>query len=139
MMMVAAGGRLRLLLVGQLGDERVRLHDGRRLLPGQRRGEPARDTDRRFGLTVEPITPELADRLGTETGRGVVVRSVVPGGPAHAAGLRPGDVILRVGSSDVTDPVDFRAALRREEPGTGLRLLVRRDTGTIFMVLEAPE
>ena len=46
------------------------------------------------GMTVQPLTPEVARELGLSRGKeGVVVRDVDPDGTAAAAGIQPGDVI----------------------------------------------
>ena len=77
--------------------------------------------------------------LGLEvqtTDQGVVVRWVAPGGPAHAAGLRPGDLILKVGAADVDNEDGFRSALRGEAVDDGIRLLVQRGAGRLFLILK---
>ena len=48
------------------------------------------------GLLVENLTPQLGDFLGVRNGNGVLVRSVEKGSPAESAGLRAGDVIVRI-------------------------------------------
>jgi putative serine protease PepD len=63
------------------------------------------------------------------------VTSVAPGGPAAAAGLRPGDVIRKVGSRTVDDIDGFRGALTVERSGDGLRLLVERGSSRQFVFL----
>jgi serine protease Do len=90
------------------------------------------------GLTVEPVTPELANRLGIGGAEGVVVTSVDPAGPAADAGFRRGDVILEVGGTSVNSA----AALRRELSKAGDRpalVLVRRGEGNVFLTLRATE
>jgi serine protease Do len=49
-----------------------------------------------LGLSVQPLTPELANRLGIEPRDGLVVRSVQPGSAAARGGLQPEDVIVEV-------------------------------------------
>ncbi len=48
-----------------------------------------------LGLTVQPLTPQMAESLGLERAEGLVVSSVKPGSAAEEAGLRSGDVITR--------------------------------------------
>jgi len=58
-----------------------------------------------LGLSLVPITPDNRQRYGIdEKVEGALVAGVAPGSPAALKGLRPGDVILRVGQRPVSDP-----------------------------------
>jgi len=58
-----------------------------------------------LGLALGPITPDVAEDLDlAPTTRGAVVMQVEPGSPADEQGLRPGDVILKVGKAAVSGP-----------------------------------
>jgi S1-C subfamily serine protease len=59
-------------------------------------------------------------------GGGARVRSVVPGGPAAAAGLRAGDVIVRIGRAPVRTTADVSEAVFGARPGQTMRLEYRR-------------
>jgi serine protease Do len=82
-----------------------------------------------LGLTVEPA----------EDGSGVVVTAVTQDGRAARAGLRPGDVILRVGRSEVPDPEAFRAAVAGAKADASLRLLIQRGSARQFLMVPAAE
>jgi predicted metalloprotease with PDZ domain len=71
----------------------------------------------RSGLMVENLTPQLGEFFGAKGGKGVLVRSVEKGSVAAKAGLRAGDVIVRVNSEAVTDVGDFSQALRSRKSG----------------------
>ncbi|EMY32416.1 PDZ/DHR/GLGF domain-containing protein [Arthrobacter crystallopoietes BAB-32] len=70
-----------------------------------------------LGLVPAAITEPIAAQLGLPDTRGALVLSVVDGGPADDAGIRPGDVIVSIGDDAVETPEDLLAALRGHEPG----------------------
>lgn len=76
-----------------------------------------------LGLGLGPDS--LAQQLGCPGG-GVVVVEVRGGGPADAAGVRVGDVVLTVGGCPVQRGQDVAAALAGRKPGETVRLTVRR-------------
>ncbi len=102
-------------------------------IDGEREGEAAG----RFGMTVEPLTPELAARLDLERdAKGAVITGVDPSGAAASAGLREGDVIQQVNGKPVRDAGDVRDALNASS-GKPSVLLVQRGEATIFVPLRA--
>lgn len=62
-----------------------------------------------IGVKVQQLTPQMSRALGRERADGSIVANVVPGGSAEAAGLRVGDLILRINDEP---PPDERALLR---------------------------
>jgi serine protease Do len=94
-------------------------------------------TSEDLGLTVQTLTPDLAENLGLERGmRGVVVTQVEPGGPAGEAGLRRGDVILEVNRQVVKDVDAYRKAVKGASKGKSVLFLVRRGDNTIFLAVK---
>jgi membrane-associated protease RseP (regulator of RpoE activity) len=71
----------------------------------------------RSGAVVENLTPQLGDYFGARNGEGVLVRSVEKGSAAEAAGLRAGDVIVRVENERINDRGDWKTALRNHRRG----------------------
>ncbi len=97
--------------------------------------------DESWGLSVEAVSPELAERLELAIPRGVVITDVVPSSPAARAGLRPGDVVLDVNREPVADVEAFRKLLGAVKPGESVRLWVHRAGGggvKEYLVLEKP-
>ena len=90
--------------------------------------------------TARQVVPRLEqgkriDRahLGVETSPasavgdiGARIERVIPGGPAQRAGLREGDVIMRVGDKDVNDPSDVSSAISARKPGDEVEIQVER-------------
>ena len=92
----------------------------------------------KLGLTVQTLTPEIAENLGVTETKGVVVSGVESGSAADDAGIRRGDVVLEVNRQVVEDVDDYKAALKKVEKGKNVLLLVRRGDNTIFLALKPP-
>ena len=89
-----------------------------------------------LGITVEPLTPELASQLGVRRGtQGVVVTGVDSGGPAAEAGIQPDDVILEVNRQPVRSATELRTAVRSSGSRPAL-LLVNRDGRSLFIAVQ---
>jgi membrane-associated protease RseP (regulator of RpoE activity) len=80
----------------------------------------------RSGLMVENITPQLGEFFGVKNGNGVLIRSVDKGSRAEKAGLRAGDIIVKVNDQWVHDTSDFTHAVRSRK-GTSVNVGVMRD------------
>lgn len=93
-----------------------------------------------LGLTVQNLTPEIAESLGLESDvKGVLVSEVEPGSPAADAGLRRGDVILEVNRERVSNVDEYTKQVAETPPGKTVLLLVRRGESTVFMALKRPK
>ena len=80
-----------------------------------------------LGVGIQPLTSELAKSMGLKEVRGVLVNSVVPGGPADKAGIKTGDVILQFNGKDVNDPNVLRNEVAGTAPGADITLTILRD------------
>ena len=87
-------------------------------------------------MTVQQVTPQVAESLGLERAEGVVITAVEPGSPADDAGLRRGDIILEVDRKAVRKVPDFRKAVGEVKKGKGVLFLVRRGESTLFLALK---
>jgi putative serine protease PepD len=63
----------------------------------------------------------------TDDGAGALVAAVEEGQPAAEAGLQEGDVITRIGDTDVTDSADLTASVRANSPGDTVEVTYTRD------------
>ena len=79
-----------------------------------------------LGVAVQPITPDLADALGLKTQEGALVAQVTPGGPAEKAGLERGDVIVRLGDTDIHRMRELPRAVAAAIPGSKIDVEVMR-------------
>jgi serine protease Do len=80
-----------------------------------------------LGISIQPVTSDLAASLGLKQVQGVLVNSVSSGGPGDKAGLKPGDVITQFNGSDVNDPNTLRNEVATTKPGTGITLTIMRN------------
>jgi serine protease Do len=86
-----------------------------------------------FGLTLEPVTPQMARRLRLPSGRsGAVVTEVDPDG-ASAGALRQGDVILSVNGNPVSNAVEAARELQKVQSGRLAQMRVWRGDAEVFV------
>lgn len=89
-----------------------------------------------LGLTVAPLTPEVARRYDVKPDSpGVLVTAIAPGSAAAGANLRPGDLLIEVDGRDIDSVKAFETAVGRAAKGKVLRLLVQRRDALFYTVL----
>jgi serine protease Do len=99
------------------------------------RGEPTSDDHAALGISVAPLTPELAARAGIDRDtKGLLVEDVDPEGGAAAAGIQPRDVIQEVNRKPVQTVDELRAAVKSVSDRPVL-LLVNREGRDIFVTV----
>src|SRR6266852_6384480 len=84
-------------------------------------------TRAQLGVTVQPVTSELAESLGLKEAHGVIVSSVSPGSAAERAGVKRGDVIQSFNGQAVHDTNTLRNRVSEAGPGSTAELVVLRD------------
>ncbi len=88
-----------------------------------------------LGLTVEQITPEVAENLGLKSAHGVVITAVAPNSLGDEAGLQPGDIIREIDRKPIRDLSDYRKNMESAVKGKSVLFLVQRQDNTIFLAL----
>lgn len=89
-----------------------------------------------LGMTVQRLTPQIAESLGLEKTDGVVVTAVEPGSAADEAGIRPRDVILEVDRKPIRNLDEYKKSIAGIRKGKGVLFLVRRGESTLFLALK---
>lgn len=88
----------------------------------------------KLGLSMQSLTPQLAERLGVKNAQGVVISGVKPGSPASEAGLQRGDLILEVDRHPVKTIEEATKHLAAQRPG-GHVLLVQRGDSSVYILI----
>ncbi len=105
-------------------------------------GKPAgsQDLSKDLGLTVQEITPEIAQRFEIENTKGVVVTGVEDGSPAEDAGFQPGDIvraiIRRNKRNPVTDAAEFAKLVKKFKSDKTILFLVERGDARLLLTVK---
>ena len=89
----------------------------------------------RLGVTLQPLTDQLAEFLGVPGRKGVLVSSVVEGSPAVGK-LKAGDVIVRADNQPIEDLADLTRIVRGKPEGGKLELKAVRDKKEIVITVD---
>ena len=89
-----------------------------------------------LGLTFQDQTPDLKGQLDKNAPKGPVVTGVDQEGPAAAAGLKEGDIILKVGKINIVSANQLSVVLKKSDLNNGVRLFVWRDGVTLYLFLQ---
>lgn len=106
-------------------------------LAQRRSGEPSGQvTEGRLNIAVMALSDQQREQLSLAEG-GVVVAQVNPGLAAQA-GIRRGDVIMRLNNQPVNSVADFQRLVRELPAGRSVPVLVQRRGGPVFIALKLP-
>jgi serine protease Do len=89
-----------------------------------------------FGLSVQELTPGLAESLSLEGEKGVVVSNVRRGSPAAEQGLQRGDLIIEIEKQPVEDMEDYRRIMQDAASKQQILMVVRHGGHTRYIVLK---
>ena len=80
-----------------------------------------------LGVGIDPVTEEVANQAKGQIGVGVVINSIFEGDPADLAGLKVGDIILKIGGSDIDSPNKMIRVIGSITPGQTINMDILRD------------
>lgn len=94
-----------------------------------------------LGISGDELTPQLAEYFGVKSGKGVLVREVMAATAADKAGLKAGDVIVKVDGEAITSLGELRRALRKKREGKQVSLTIVRNRAeqNVSVELEEPQ
>jgi len=113
--------------IGRLDEEEAILAD------------TATGTSKKLGMTVQELTPKIAESLGIEGDHGLIVTDVAPDSAAAEAGVLRGDIILEINRIKIDDVAQYLKALQDTKENKSLLMLIQRDQHTRFVVIEIDE
>ena len=111
--------------IGKLDEEQV--------AGGETTGE---STSQKLGLTVQELTPELAQSLGIEEEKGLIISNVESSSPASTAGLQRGEIIIEINQHTVKTIKDLNKILSELKPKENVLFLTRKEGHTRFVVVK---
>jgi hypothetical protein len=92
-----------------------------------------------IGVTMTSLTKQLGEYFGVEKGRGVLISEVEDDSPAHKAGLKAGDVIVKIDGGKIWDFEDVSDVVEESEEGDKLSVTVMRDRKEASFDVEVEE
>lgn len=98
----------------------------------ERGSESSQPAESLFGLDVAELTTQERGTLGVDAG--VVVKEVREG-PASRAGIRIGDVILRIDNQDIASIEDFASTIEKIDKDKSTPVLIKRGGRSLFLAL----
>lgn len=88
-----------------------------------------------IGVAVQDMTPELAESFKLKDTQGVLISEVVRGSPADKAGIKPGDILVNIADSALSDSTVMLETISALVPGNTVSLkLLRNQTDVVVQV-----
>lgn len=95
-----------------------------------------------LGVTIQELTPELAQKFGLKHEKGALVGDVAKGSPAEKAGLKRGDIIIEYNGKKITDVGALRNMVAQSKVGSEVPVMISRggkEYGLKVLIMELPK
>jgi len=92
-----------------------------------------------LGLSIQNVTREIADQFGLDSTDGVIIMDVNPSGPAFAAGVKRGHIIIEINRKEIRDIEDYKKVVANIKGGDSVTLLVRDGKSTRYIGFTMPK
>ncbi|MBP3730121.1 MAG: DegQ family serine endoprotease [Mailhella sp.] len=80
-----------------------------------------------LGVAIQDVSEDMAKALGLKNAQGAIIGNVMPGEPADKAGLRAGDVLVRIDGTQVASASEATRKIASLKPGAEAKVTVIRD------------
>lgn len=108
-------------------------------LEEEKETEDVEEKESDLGMTVEEITPEIAQKLGIPDESGLIVVQVEGNSPAAEAGIKQGDIVLEIDQQPVKQLKDYRNNIKGYKKDDTILFLIKRGSSTIYLTLKVWE
>ena len=98
---------------------------------------PKKTSTNKLGMMVTNISSEQRQQFGIDK-RGVYVKRIMDG-PAREAGIRNGDILLKLNYKDINSVTEFKRVLKSLPKGKSVPVLIQRKKSPIFLAIKIPE
>jgi Do/DeqQ family serine protease len=92
-----------------------------------------------IGVEPRDLTPEMAESLRLPLKAGVLITGVLQSGPAGAAGIQPGDVVLRIADQPIANTAQLLGAVAALKPNTLAAIAVQRGNRTLQIKVQVAQ
>ena len=92
-----------------------------------------------LGVYIQEVTPEIAEQFDLTEAKGVLVGDVIEDSPAEEAGIKRGDIIVKVNDEEVNSPEELQDKIRSIEIGEKVNVEVMREGKEITFVVKIGE
>ncbi|MBU0676149.1 MAG: DegQ family serine endoprotease [Proteobacteria bacterium] len=99
-------------------------------------GSSSTSVDRKLGLTVQELTPELAKSFSLTEEEGLLISNVAPDSPAAEAGIKRGEIVLEINQTPVRDLTQFKEILEGLKEDGSILFLLKRDDHARYVVVK---
>lgn len=123
---------LKLSRAGKIIDRSLQIGE----MAEKRETAQAASSHQSLGISVQDLTPDLAQGLGLKKSGGVVVTRIESGSPAEEAGLQTGDVIQEVNRKPVKNADDFLQKMEKSKGQDNILLLIQRGETHLFAAVK---
>jgi serine protease Do len=130
------GKEVEIIVIRKGQEKRFTVKIGEQKEEAERAAPLTPEIEETFGLSVQELTPELAEALSLKGEKGVVVSGVRMGSPAAEVGLQRGDLIQEIENEPIEDMNDYRRIMEELSLKKQILMVIRHQGHTRYVVLK---
>ncbi len=92
-----------------------------------------------IGVEVQELTPRLAESFGLDSAQGLIIAGIFRNGPAHLAGLQPGDIMTAINGDSISDSRASMNRIATFKPGQTASIDILRNGTTMQLRVQIGE